>query len=89
MMPFDLSITPEERLYLRELAKKQREYAALPIMAERTALWYRHNALRGERPVVVMEMGTFERDMLPDPRCTSPAAIEIECSLLRSIISHE
>ena len=88
-MPTDLTITSDERRYLRELARKQREYAALPIMAERTALWYRHNALQGERPVVVMEMGTFERDMLPDPRCTSPAAIEIERSLLRPIISHE
>jgi hypothetical protein len=36
-----------------------------------------------------MEMGTFERDMLPGPKCTSPAAIEIERSLLRPIISHE
>ena len=67
-MSNDFIITAEERRYLRELAKKQAEYAALPIMAERTALWYRHNALRGERPVVVMEMGTFERDMLPDPQ---------------------
>ena len=88
-MPTDLTILSDERRYLRELARKQAEYAALPIMAERTALWYRHNALRGERPVVVMEMGTFERDMLPDPKCTSPAAIEIERSLLRPIISHE
>jgi hypothetical protein len=88
-MPFEPSIAPEERRYLRELAKKQRAYAALPIMAERTALWHRHNALRGERPVIVMEMGTFERDMLPVPKCVSPAAIEIERSLLRPIISHE
>ena len=88
-MPVELTITPDERRYLRELARKQAEYAALPIMAERTALWYRHNALQGERPVVVMEMGTFERDMLPDPKCTSPAAIEIEHRLLRPIISHE
>ena len=88
-MPTDFTITSDERRYLRELARKQAEYAVLPIMAERTALWYRHNALQGERPVVVMEMGTFERDMLPDPKCTSPAAIEIERSLLRPIISHE
>jgi hypothetical protein len=88
-MPNDFTITSDERRYLRELARKQAEYAALPVMAERTALWYRHNALRGERPVVVMEMGTFERDMLPDPKCTSLAAIEIERSLLRPIISHE
>lgn len=85
----DLTIIPAERAYLRELAKKQAEYANLPIMAERAALWYRHNALQGERPLVVMEMGTFERDMLPEPRCVSPAAVEIERNLLRPIISHE
>jgi hypothetical protein len=85
----ELTITPAERAYLRELARKQAEYAGLPVMAERTALWYRHNALQGERPLVVMEMGTFERDMLPAPQCASPAAIEIERSLLRPLISHE
>ena len=88
-MSLDLTITPAERAYLRELARKQAEYASLPVMAERTALWYRHNALQGERPLVVMEMGTFERDMLPAPKCASPAAIEIERSLRRPIISHE
>ena len=88
-MEIDLTITPQERSYLRELAKKQQEYAALNVMAERVARWYAHNALQGDRPMVVMEMGTFERDMLPQPRCTSPVAIEIEKALLRHIISHE
>jgi hypothetical protein len=88
-MDNNFSITPDERRYLRDLARKQAEYAALPVMAERTALWYRHNALRGERPLVVMEMGTFERDMLPAPQCASPAAIDIERSLLRQIVNHE
>jgi hypothetical protein len=37
----------------------------------------------------VMEMDTFERDMLPQPRCTSPAAVMMEQSLLRHIINHE
>jgi len=84
-----LKITPKERRYLRDLARKQAEYAALPIMQERTALWYRHNMLRGERPMVVMEMGTFEGDMLPAPQCVSPAAIEIERSLMCAIVNHE
>mgnify|MGYP000939250798 CR=1 FL=1 len=77
-MPTPSRITLEERRYLRELAKKQLDYANQPIMAERTALWYRHNALQGERPLIVMEMATFEGDMLPAPRCTSPAAVQIE-----------
>jgi hypothetical protein len=88
-MELNLSIPPDEREILRTLARKQAEYAALPVMAQRTALWYAHNALRGERPMVVMEMDTFEADMLPAPRCTSPAAVAIEKRLLRHTISHE
>jgi len=82
-------ITPDERRYLRELAVRQRACAAQPVMEERRALWYRHNALRGERPVIVMEMDTFEEDMLPAAQCTSPAAVEIERNLLRHIINCE
>ncbi len=88
-MPTPSRIMPEERHYLRELAKRQLDYANHPIMAERTALWYRHNALQGERPLIVMEMDTFEGDMLPTPRCTSPAAIQIERNLLRHIVNYE
>lgn len=84
-----LSFTPEERLYLRELARKQAEYAAHPIMGQRKALWYAHNELRGERPMVVMEMNTFEKDMLPQPKCSSPVAVEIEKSLQRHIVNFE
>lgn len=82
-------ITPNERHYLRELAKRQLDYANNPVMAERTTLWYRHNALQGERPLIVMEMDTFERDMLPAPVCTSPAAVEIERTLMRHIVNYE
>ena len=48
-------VTEKERAYLRELAKRQREYANLPENKEKERLWYLHNRLRGERPMVVME----------------------------------
>ena len=48
-MSEQLTMTAEERHYLRELARKQAEYAALPLMEQRKKLWYAHNALRGER----------------------------------------
>jgi hypothetical protein len=88
-MSYQLTITPTERQYLRELARTQRAYAADPVMAERTELWYAHNALRSRRPLIVMEMDTFEGDMLPAARCTSPAAIEIEKDLQRHIVNFE
>lgn len=89
MSETQLSITAKERSYLRELAKKQAEYAALPVMEERKALWYAHNELRGERPLIVMELDTFEPDMLPELKCTTPEAAWIERSLLRHLINYE
>jgi hypothetical protein len=74
---------------LRELARKQAEYAALPIMAERQARWYRHNDLLGDGPMIQFETWTFEGDLLPAPRCRSKAAAEIELQIQRTILNHE
>ncbi len=79
----------EERTILRELAKKYLEIANLPVMREREALWYAHNALKGPRPMVVMEMLTFEDDLLPPPRCESPLGRRVERALRRAIANHE
>ncbi len=80
---------PQERTYLRELARTQAEYAALPVMAERAARWHAHNACRSDRPMVVIELNTFLRDFLPPLRCTSPEAQQIERSLLIWTRNHE
>ena len=55
-------VTEKERAYLRELAKRQREYANLPENKEKERLWYLHNRLQGERPMVVMEDYTAAAD---------------------------
>lgn len=81
-----------ERDYLRELARRQAEIAALPLMAERKQLWYDLNDARpGARPPVVIETWTFDRDFLPDSllRCTSEVGRGIERQLLRNIRNHE
>lgn len=83
------NLSEKDRFYLRELAKKQLEYSSLPVMEERKSLWYKHNSLQGEKPVIVMEMTTFEDEMLPFLRCETEAARNIEKELLRSIINHE
>lgn len=88
-MKDDFSYLPEEREYLRSLARKQVEYAANPEMFERKKLWYKHNSLSGERPLIVMEMDSFEQEMFPKFRCITPIAIEVEKSLLRHIINYE
>ena len=68
-------IPDEERHYLRDLAQKQAEYAALPVMAQRKQMWYDLNDGRStERPPVIIETWTFDRDFMPESvyRCTSP-----------------
>jgi hypothetical protein len=53
-----------ERAILRELAERQAEFSALPVMAERKKLWHSVNTGRsGKRPAVVIEEGTFDRDL--------------------------
>jgi hypothetical protein len=88
-MEYNFYVKPEERSYLRELAKKQREYAKLPVMEERKNLWYAHNSLKGKRPIIVMEIDSFIDDIFPDLKCETPAAKEIERNLLFLIINHE
>lgn len=79
----------KERELLRKLAHKYLEIAQLPIMKEREQLWYRHNACKAERPVIVMEMATFENDLLPKPMCESTYGRRMERYFQRAIINHE
>ncbi len=85
-------VNREERSYLRELASKQAEYAALPVMTERKQMWYDLNDARpGARPPVVIETWTFDRDFMPEGilRCTSDIGRGIEWQLLRNLRNHE
>lgn len=85
----DYLILPEEKKILRELAKKQAEYAALPEQREKEKLWYRHNALESDRPVIVMEEMSFEHELLPRAQCVSPLAAHMEHLMLQQIMNHE
>lgn len=86
------SLTGNERAYLRELARKQAAYAALPIMAVRRSNWFALNDnTAGARPPVIIETWTFDRDFMPDSvyRCTSHLGRNLETQLLRNIRNHE
>jgi hypothetical protein len=85
----DSAIPAPEKQRLRELAKKLLDYARRPVMAERKRLWYLHNRLAGERPMVVMEEGTFIADILPPLRCEHPLAARVERELLQPIAACE
>ncbi len=89
-MAFEM--TKEERVYLRELARKQAEYASLPIMGQRKKMWYELNdGVSGARPPVIIESWTFNRDFMPDGliKCKSSFARGIEWNLLVNIRNHE
>jgi hypothetical protein len=81
-----------ERRYLRELASKQAELAAAPVMEERKRMWFDLNdGIPGARPPVIIEAGSFNRDFLPEDvfRCRSDTGKDIERQLLANIRNHE
>ncbi len=81
-----------DRTRLRELAKRQSEYAALPVMAERRRMWLDLNdGRKGGRPPVIVETWTFDRDFMPESvyQCSSSEGRGIEYQLLRNVRNHE
>lgn len=83
------TIFPQEKIYLRDLAKKQLEYASRPVMREREALWYRHNDMQDSRPMVFIETDTFWNDIMPELKCSTALGREIESHILKEIASAE
>ena len=85
-------IPDAEREYLRTLAARQAEYAALPIMDARRRMWYAVNdGQPNARPPVIAETWTFDRDFMPDAvfRCASETGRVVERQLLRNVRNHE
>lgn len=81
-----------ERVYLRELAKKQADYASLPVMQERKKMWYDLNDGKpNPRPPVIVETWTFDRDFMPESvyKCASGTGRSLEYQLLTNIRNHE
>lgn len=84
------SISAKDREIIRALAKKQYEYSQLPSMKATEKEWYRHNQLQGSRPMIHIEMGTFDHEIIPGLlKCEGEQARQIEASLYRNILNHE
>ena len=49
------SLSLADKAILQELAKQYAEIAALPIQAEKQKMWTRHNGLKPERPLVMVD----------------------------------
>jgi len=84
-----MPITAKDREILRELARRQAEIAALPIMDERRARWYGLNDGKTEYPLVTMEFHGVESDVYPPLECETPFARGMEHQMARQIFKYE
>ncbi|MDD3278450.1 MAG: hypothetical protein PHG16_06130 [Lachnospiraceae bacterium] len=83
-------ISKKDREILRETAKKQLEYANTEKNRRREAQWYLHNDLKGERPMVQLEMWSFNHEILPDRiQCEGRFAADLEWKLYSNYLNQE
>lgn len=84
-------MTSKELQRIRDLAKEQMEIANSPQMAELRQHWTDLNdCKKGTKPLVVMETGTFEPDVIPQlMQCESEDARKWERMLLNNIVNHK
>jgi hypothetical protein len=84
------AMTKKDIQVLRELAKRQQEIANTPRMLQLTEDWYRHNDLKGEKPLIVVEAWTFQQDIPLEPqRCETEPAREAERRFLITLANHK
>ncbi|MBR0397267.1 MAG: hypothetical protein IJI10_03260 [Eubacterium sp.] len=84
-------ITDEERQVVRELAKKLAEYANQPEMERRRKLWYAHNDLKTDYPVIMCSPEGSWRELVPPAslKCSNAEMREIEWELRARIFRAE
>ena len=86
----DKPISGNDKRILRDLAKKQIEYAKSEANLNTIQLWYRHNSFQGERPVIHLELWTFQKEVIPKRlRCEGGKAREIESAIYNNILNYE
>lgn len=86
----DYRVSEEERKILRELAKKQLDLANKEENQKRIQEWYLHNELKGERPMIHLELGTFQQEVIvPQLKSNSPFARMLEGMLYQNFSNQE
>lgn len=81
-------ISKKDREVLREVAKKQLEYANMEINRKRESEWYLHNDLKGERPMVQLEMWSFHHEIIPQLlKCEGSFARDLEWGLYANFLN--
>ena len=85
---FNAAVNVEEKIYLRNLAKKHVAFSNDQRMRELEQLWDDHNSLKGTRPVISVDDGDFIGEMLPVTICLDPVAQELERFFHRWFINY-
>lgn len=86
----EIGISSQDKIILRELAKKQLEYAKMEINQKRKAAWYRHNALQGEVPMVHLDAWTLLHELIePKLKCEGAFARQVENQLYTNFMNQE
>ena len=84
------TISQKDREILREVAKKQYALSQEEKNLKRIKEWYAHNSLKGERPMIHLEMWTFSQEILPQLlRCEGEFAREVETTLYTNFLNQE
>lgn len=84
------TINADDRIILRELAKKQYEYSQTDKNQQRIEAWKDHNSLKGNRPMIHLEMWTFAEEIIPERlRCQGGFAREVETILYCNFLNQE
>lgn len=83
-------ISSQDREILREAAKRQLELANMESNREKIRLWYKHNSLQGDRPMVHLEMWTFSQEIIPQRlKCRGEFARSVETRLYDNFLNQE
>jgi hypothetical protein len=83
-----VTITNEERNRLRDLAKKQKEIASLPIMETRKQRWYDLNDGLAKHPLVTFEFSGPREEVYERSKSESPLVRDVENQLIMNITNH-
>lgn len=83
-------INETDKDILRETAKRQLELSQMECNKKRIKEWYLHNDLKGDRPMIHLEAGTFANELIPHRlRCSGSYARSVETTLYSNFINQE
>lgn len=86
----EININNHDKKILRRLARHQLELSHKESNIEKKSLWYRHNALKGERPIIHLDAWGLYHELV-DPKliCEGKFARLVERELYKNFINQE